>query len=86
MWGVEFVADQASRVPFPPVVHFARRVADAAFERGLIVYLSAGCADGVAGDLGMLGPPLIITEDQMDAAVTLLREAIEVVTKEIRET
>ena len=92
MWGVEFVAGRASKTPFPPVVHFAQRVADKALERvslrfplqgrGLIVYPSTGCADGVAGDLVMLGPPLIITEDQMDEAVTLLRQAIEVVAEE----
>jgi adenosylmethionine-8-amino-7-oxononanoate aminotransferase len=79
MWGVEFVADRASRAPFPPQSHFAQRVADTAFERGLIVYPSAGCADGVAGDLVMLGPPLIVTEEHMDEMVALLRQAIEAV-------
>jgi adenosylmethionine-8-amino-7-oxononanoate aminotransferase len=79
MWGVEFVTDRASRAPFPPQSHFAQRVADTAFERGLIVYPSAGCADGEAGDLVMLGPPLIVTEEHMDEMVALLRQAIEAV-------
>ena len=55
---------------------FARRVADAAFDKGLFVYPATGCADGVAGDLIMVAPPFIITEAQMDEVVRLLREAV----------
>jgi adenosylmethionine-8-amino-7-oxononanoate aminotransferase len=33
----------------------------------------------VAGDLVMLGPPLIVTEEQMDEMVALLCQAIETV-------
>ncbi|MBM4467327.1 MAG: aminotransferase class III-fold pyridoxal phosphate-dependent enzyme, partial [Chloroflexi bacterium] len=62
MWGVEFVADRATKAPFPQAARFARRVADAAFDKGLIVYPGTGCADGVAGDLVMVAPPFIITE------------------------
>jgi len=76
LWGVEFVADRATKAPFPPATHFARRVASVAFENGLIVYPVAGCADGVAGDLVLVAPPFIITEAQMDEVVHLLREAV----------
>ena len=79
MWGVEFVADRASKATFAPKLHFGQQVADAAFERGLIVYPGSGCADGVSGDLVMLGPPLGITLEQMDELVALLRQAIETV-------
>ncbi len=78
MWGIEFVADLDSKATFSPEIHFGQRVADAAFECGLIVYPGSGCADGVAGDLVMLGPPLIITEEQIDEMIALLRQAIEV--------
>ncbi len=78
MWGVEFVADRASKATFSPSTHFAQQVAGAAFERGLLLYPGSGCADGVSGDSVMLGPPLVITEEQMEEAVTLLRQAIEV--------
>jgi hypothetical protein len=80
MWGVEFVADRESKAPFPAEAHTAQRVADAALERGLLVYPSGGCVDGTAGDHVTLGPPFIITEEQMDELVELLREAIEEVT------
>jgi adenosylmethionine-8-amino-7-oxononanoate aminotransferase len=76
MWGVEFVADRTTKAPFSRAARFARRVADAAFDKGLIVYPCTGCADGLAGDLVMVAPPFIIAEAQMDEAVTLLREAI----------
>ena len=83
MWGVEFVADRASKATFPPHLHFGQQVADAAFERGLIVYPGSGCADGVSGDLLMLGPPLGITPEQIDALVALLRQAVETVSEEL---
>ena len=56
------------------VVH---RVTDRAFEKGLIAYHSVGCADGVNGDVVMLGPPLIVNEAQVAEMVTLLAEAIQ---------
>jgi adenosylmethionine-8-amino-7-oxononanoate aminotransferase len=77
MWGVEFVAERASKATFPAKLHFGQRVADAAFERGLIVYPGSGCADGVSGDSLMLGPPLVITGAQIDEVVAILRVAIE---------
>ena len=76
LWGVEFVADRATKAPFPPAARFARRVANVAFEKGLIVYPITGCADGVAGDLVLIAPPFIITETQMDEVARLLREAV----------
>ena len=76
MWGVEFVADRATKTPFPSESHFAQRVTDAAFEQGLIVYPGHGCVDGVAGDHVMVAPPFVITEGQMDELVTLLAKAI----------
>jgi hypothetical protein len=79
MWGVEFVADRATKEPFLPKAHFAYRVADAALEHGLIVYPGSGCVDGTAGDHLTLGPPFIITAEQMDELVALLHQAIEAV-------
>jgi hypothetical protein len=76
LWGVEFVADRATKAPFPPSVRFARRVADATFDNGLIVYAGTGCADGVNGDLVLVAPPFVITEAQMDDVARLLRDAI----------
>jgi adenosylmethionine-8-amino-7-oxononanoate aminotransferase len=67
--GVEFVADPASRAPFPRAVRFAETFAAAALEAGLVVWPNVGQADGVNGDLAMLAPPFIVTEDEMDLIV-----------------
>jgi adenosylmethionine-8-amino-7-oxononanoate aminotransferase len=83
MWGVEFVADRATKAPFSPQDHVAQRVADAAFQRGLIVYPGSGCADGEAGDLVMVGPPFIISDKQIDEAAGLLGQAIDEVAQEV---
>jgi adenosylmethionine-8-amino-7-oxononanoate aminotransferase len=76
MWGVEFVADRATKATFPPKLHFSQRVCDLAFERGAIFYPGAGCADGAAGDHLMVSPPFVITEEQIDEVVAILRQAI----------
>jgi adenosylmethionine-8-amino-7-oxononanoate aminotransferase len=77
LWGVEFVADKASKRPFAPELNFAGRVAQAAVKRGLLVYPMQGCVDGVSGDHLLIAPPAVITAEQIDWAVTQLRGAIE---------
>ncbi len=77
LWGVEFVADKRSKLPFPAARNFAGRVARAAAARGLMVYPMQGCVDGVAGDHLLLAPPAIITPRQIHWAVEQLRAAIE---------
>lgn len=76
LWGVEFVADNRSKRPFPAARNFAGRVAKAAAARGLMVYPMQGCVDGIAGDHLLLAPPAIITSRQITWAVERLREAI----------
>jgi hypothetical protein len=80
MWGVELVADRKSKAPYPAEAHVAQEVGDVAFELGLIVYPGGGCVDGTAGDHLTLGPPFVITEEQMDELVALLHESIHRVT------
>jgi len=77
LWGVEFVADKATKRPFDPELNFAGRVAQAAVNRGLLVYPMQGCVDGVSGDHVLIAPPAVITAEQIDWAVKQLREAIE---------
>jgi adenosylmethionine-8-amino-7-oxononanoate aminotransferase len=77
LWGVEFVADKTTKRPFAPELNFAGRVAQAAVNRGLLVYPMQGCVDGVSGDHVLIAPPAVITAEQIDWAVKQLREAIE---------
>jgi adenosylmethionine-8-amino-7-oxononanoate aminotransferase len=79
MLGLEFVADRETKEPFPPKARLARRLGDAAFERGLILYPGQGSVDGVRGDHVMIAPPFIVTDEQMDEIVTILVEALSAV-------
>ncbi len=74
--GVEFVADPATRTPFPRVARFAETFAAAALEAGLVVWPNVGQADGVNGDLAMLAPPFIVTHDEIDLIVQRFGEAL----------
>jgi len=76
LWGVEFVADKATKQPFAPELNFAGKVATAAVHRGLLVYPMQGSADGTAGDHILIAPPAVITPDQIQWSVQQLEEAI----------
>ena len=77
LWGVEFVADKATKQPFAPELNFAGHVAAAAVNRGLLVYPMQGCVDGVSGDHLLIAPPAVITAEEIGWAVSQLRKAIE---------
>jgi len=80
MAGVELVADEESKRPFPRAYKIAERVQAAAMARGVIVYYGTGLANGIDGDAVLLGPPFIVNEAQIDEIVAVLREAIAEVT------
>jgi adenosylmethionine-8-amino-7-oxononanoate aminotransferase len=77
--GVELVRDRATRASFPRADRVTERVVAAARDRGLLVYSSTGCAEGGDGDLIVLGPPLVITDAEVDETVELLAAAVEAV-------
>lgn len=79
MWGLEFVAERQTKLPFPTELNLARQLGDAAFERGMIVYPSHGNIDGLWGDQVMVAPPFIVTDEQLDEIVGLLAESIDAV-------
>jgi adenosylmethionine-8-amino-7-oxononanoate aminotransferase len=83
-WALEFVQDRETKDPFPANLGLAWKIRHRAFEKGLVVYWSQGCADGINGDLIMVGPPLIITEDQVEELVAILREAVVEVLDEVK--
>jgi adenosylmethionine-8-amino-7-oxononanoate aminotransferase len=76
-WGIELVEDKVTKKPFSISEGKARRIWQRAFDLGLIIYYSTGSADGKDGDVVMLGPPLIINENQIGEMIHILVKAIE---------
>ena len=76
MVGIELVDHRETKRPFPRSAKAAERVVAAARESGLLLYPSTGCADGTDGDLVMLGPPFVITDDELGEAVDKTRVAV----------
>lgn len=79
MWALEFVADKATKEPFPAKEKIAGRVFERAFASGLIVYAVSGCADGWSGDGVMVAPPFVVEEADLDEIIGLLSEAVDAV-------
>jgi adenosylmethionine-8-amino-7-oxononanoate aminotransferase len=75
--GVEFVADLATRAPFPRAHRLAERFTETAQDLGLIVWPNTGQADGVNGDLVCLAPPFVIAAPEIDELVRLFGEALD---------
>ncbi len=73
MIGVEFVKDRTSKVPADVLTN---RVADLAFERGLILL---SCGKSVM----RIAPPLCITRKEVDEGLRILDEAIGLAEKEL---
>lgn len=81
--GIEFVADKDTKRPLPRALKFAESFADAAFDRGLVVWPNYGNADGEAGDLAMLAPPFVVTEKELDEIVLRFTDALNTVAKTV---
>jgi hypothetical protein len=76
MLGVELVADKAARRPFPRSERKAEAVGARAFQAGLITYPSGGCATGADGDVVMLAPPFVVTDDELREMTSILARTL----------
>jgi adenosylmethionine-8-amino-7-oxononanoate aminotransferase len=83
MIGIEFVADRSTRRPFPRSARVAETALGAARERGVLVYMGTGNADGVDGDSILLGPPFVITDEEMQRVAEVLAEAVDAATTSV---
>jgi adenosylmethionine-8-amino-7-oxononanoate aminotransferase len=77
MAGVEFVEDKALKRPYPVSRKFAPRFVQHAQDQGLILWPNYGQADGVNGDLVILGPSLLMSMDEADECIGKLKYAIQ---------
>jgi adenosylmethionine-8-amino-7-oxononanoate aminotransferase len=75
--GLEFVADRASREPFPEQAGLTRRIVRGALERGVLILPGvAGANYGRGGDHIHLSPPYIITPAEIDLVAGVLDETL----------
>jgi hypothetical protein len=77
MIGVELVADRETRAPFPRASKVTEAVVRGAREAGLLLYAGTGLANGTDGDSILLGPPFVVTDDELVAIADGLAKAIE---------
>ena len=75
--GVELVADRESHAAFPRGDRLTERIVRAAREDGLLLYSGTGLADGTNGDSILLGPPFVVTDDELVRIADGLTAAIE---------
>ncbi len=78
MMCVEYVADKQTKELLPDEVNISKRISDACEERGLIVR--------PIGHLNILSPPLILTREEIDTLVSVLRESVLAVEAELNES
>ena len=81
MVGIELVADRETRAPFPRAARVAEMVVAAARDRGVLLYSGTGNADGVDGDVILLGPPFVVTDAELETIASMTAEAIDVATR-----
>ena len=74
--GVELVADRSTKTPFPAAERIAERIWREALEGGLVTWYNGGFLKSGDGDLIILGPPFVITRNQIDELVRRLDAAI----------
>ena len=75
-WGIELVADRASKQWFDPARKLHAKIKRAAMDEGVMVYPMGGTVDGRCGDHVLLAPPFISSEDELSQIVTRLSRAI----------
>jgi adenosylmethionine-8-amino-7-oxononanoate aminotransferase len=76
-WGLELVADRATKEPFDPALRLHARVKEQAMERGLMVYPMGGTIDGSRGDHVLIAPPFVVDARTIDTIVERLGDAID---------
>jgi len=81
--GVELVDDASTSAPFPRALHVAETLTRVALDKGLIVWPNVGHANGTDGDLVMLAPPFVVTDDEIDQIVQRLGDAIATTVKQL---
>ena len=85
-WCIEFVADRATKVPFPAAFNIAKRMANRGLEPGhdISLFAANGSADGWLGDHFLLCPPYIVSETDVEEIVKRVVKVVESVFEDVR--
>jgi len=83
MWGVELVRDRKSREPFPPQLKVARKLYEACFAEGLLIYPGAGTRQGQDGDHFIIAPPFTVTLPEIDELLARLDRGLKAVRRKL---
>jgi adenosylmethionine-8-amino-7-oxononanoate aminotransferase len=80
-WGIELVADRASKTPFSPALNLHVQLKKEAMAQGLLCYPFGGTVDGKLGDHVLLAPPFIATRQDLQEIARRLAASIDAVTR-----
>lgn len=83
MIGVEFVSDKTTKHPFDKKLMITNKVVGKAREKGLLIYPSSAGQEGAHGDAVIISPPFIITKHQIDELVSIFKEVVLEIQKEV---
>jgi adenosylmethionine-8-amino-7-oxononanoate aminotransferase len=76
MVGLELVEDRETRRPFPRAAGLTEAVVGEARARGVLVYSGTGTANGLDGDTILLGPPFVVTDDELVRIAEVVTESV----------
>ena len=82
-WGLELVADRASKQAFEPALKVNAVLKKEAMAQGLLCYPFGGTVDGVQGDHVLLAPPFIASRDELREITQRLASSIDAVTRRV---
>ena len=81
--GVELVRDRETKAPFPRSQRLVEACVRLARERGLLLYSGTGNANGIDGDVIVLGPPFVVTDDELARIADGIGEALDAALAEV---
>lgn len=74
--GLELVADRETGALFPPGRGISERLNTIALEKGAVFYPGSGAIDGHRGEHLLIGPPLTISEREIDELIIILDQSL----------
>jgi adenosylmethionine-8-amino-7-oxononanoate aminotransferase len=77
MVGVELVADRGTTAPFPRASKVTEAVVRSAKAAGVLLYSGTGMADGTDGDGILLGPPFVVTDEELVRIADVTASAVD---------